>query len=291
MLLIVTALRKEADLFISSLHLTRDMQSGAFPVFVGDSIALIISGTGKLRAAIAATHLLSRPEIAVEETFLCNFGFCGSMDQALPPGSLVTVPKVSDADTGRDYYPDYPLSMPDSIARACTLCVTRPMGSEGISIFEKHPDAQICDMESAGIMESAGRFLSTRRVLILKIVSDMLNPVIPDLSVLDRYLLNNAATVLDILRAADLSTADSMETSDTRLFRLIEPLSIRLRLTARMEKQLVETARLAILGGAAVEDLLDASEFIEPADKRERKKDFEQILRRLRDAAISDNLH
>ena len=47
MLLIVTALRKEAEPFISALRLTRDMRSGAFSIFVGESVALVIEVSQK----------------------------------------------------------------------------------------------------------------------------------------------------------------------------------------------------------------------------------------------------
>jgi hypothetical protein len=145
-------------------------------------------------------------------------------------------------------------------------------------------------MESAGIMEAAGRFLSTRRVLILKVVSDMLTPEIPDLSLLDRYLLNHASAVLNILREAERSSADFKETSVTNLRNLIGPMSARLRLTAQMERQLTNAARRAILEGTCVESMLDASQICEPTSKRERKEVFEQIIRHLRDDAIPDNL-
>jgi spore photoproduct lyase len=290
-LLIVTALRKEAEPFISAFHLKRDMRFGAFPVFENESVALILSGTGKLRAAIASTALLSRPGISPEDTFLCHFGFCGSRDDTLAPGSLVAMHKISDADTGRDYYPDYPLALPGPIPRAACVCVPRLIRTGDDPFFEKHPDAQVCDMESAGIMEAAGRYLSTRRVLILKVVSDLLAPEIADISELDRYLLNHTPAVLGILLNAMRSAEDTVETSDTRMRKLIAPISARLRLTAQMEKQLIDSARRAILGGAGVDTLLDASAINEPADKRERKQAFEQIIRRLRDAAVSGDLH
>ncbi|MBN1891758.1 MAG: hypothetical protein JW780_03185 [Clostridiales bacterium] len=291
MLLIVSALRKEADPLISSFRLTRDMKSHAFPVFTNDRIRLIISGTGKLRAAIAATDLLSRTDVTVDESFLVNFGVCGSRDPKLPPGTLCVAHKISDADTGRDYYPDYPLSMDDTIPRASDLCVPRPVSDPDDKIFENAPDAQICDMESAGIMEAAGRYLPPHRILILRIVSDLLSPRIPDTAILDRYLNENLAFVLDILRDADGSVTAPLETSDTVLRQRLSLLSRRLSLTTQMEKRLLDATRKAILFEKDVDGILDISQIRTPEDKRERKETFERIIHRLEAGAITDHLH
>lgn len=291
MLLIVTALRKEAEPLISYFRLKRDMRAGAFPVFENESVALAISGTGKLRAAIAATQLLTRPGLSPEESFLCHFGFCGARDEGLAPGTLVLPHKISDADTGRDYYPDYPLSVSEPIP--CAVCVCAPhLVRSGIDpIFERHPDAQICDMESAGIMEAAGRYLSTRRVLILKLVSDTLEPTIDDISVLDRFLFVNAPLAIRLIEEGARSSEDPNEWSDSRLRDLISPLSERLRLTAQMQNQMIAELRRALLSGMPPESLPDASGLPKPTGKTERKIAFEDVIRRLRDPSISDDLH
>lgn len=291
MLLIVSALRKEADLLISSFRLTRDMKSHAFPVFTGDRIRLILSGVGKLRAAVAATTLLSRADVSADESFLINFGFCGSGDPELRPGALCVAHKIRDADTGRDYYPDYPLSMDDTIPHVSALCVPRPVSGRDDQIFENASDAQICDMESAGIMEAAGRYLPAHRVLIMRIVSDALCPRIPDPAILDRYLNENLASVLGILRDAEASISPRSITSDAVLRQRLSPLFRRLSLTAQMEKLLIEATRKAILFEKDVDDTLDISQIRAPKDKRERKEVFERIIRRLQPDTIADHLY
>lgn len=291
MLLIVTALRKEADPLISHFHLKRDMSARAFPIFENESAVLAISGTGKLRAAIAATQLLNRPEISPDETFLCHFGFCGARDGSLSPGTLVLPHKVCDADTGREYYPDYPLCVSEPIPRAVCVCAPHPVRSGDDPIFERHPDAQVCDMESAGIMEAAGRYVSTRRVLILKLVSDMLDPMIDDVRVLDRFLSDNAPLAIRIIEEGARASEDPNEWSDRRLRDRITPLSGRLRLTAQMQNQLIAGLRRALLSGMSPDTLPDASGLPEPADTKERRVAFEGILRHLRDQSIPDDLH
>lgn len=291
MLLIVTALRKEAEPLISHFRLKRNMSARAFPVFESESVTLAISGTGKLRAAIAATQLLSRPGLSAEETFLCNFGFCGTRDEALPSGTLVAVHKISDADTGRDYYPDYPLAVSEPIPHAVCICVPHLVRSGDDPVFKRYPDAQICDMESAGIAEAAGQFLSTRRVLIVKLVSDSLEPKIEDMKVLDRFLLENAPRVMRIFEEAARSAADSNKCSDRCLREHIAPISGRLRLTVQMQNQLIAELRRAILSGMPVETLPSADDYPKPVDKKERKNAFENVLRHLRNSSISDDLH
>ncbi|MCB0340373.1 MAG: hypothetical protein KDD53_12250, partial [Bdellovibrionales bacterium] len=60
MIAIVTALHCEAKPIIDHFGLKKDAQSHQFEVFLSDEYLLLISGVGKIKAAIGTTYLLAR---------------------------------------------------------------------------------------------------------------------------------------------------------------------------------------------------------------------------------------
>lgn len=104
MLYLVTALPCEAKPLIEYFKLTKMTHIHLpFPVFVNKSndIYLVISGIGKVKAAIATTFLYS---LASDQTgcFL-NIGIAGSLEYQI--GDCVIANKVTEFSTQRHWYP------------------------------------------------------------------------------------------------------------------------------------------------------------------------------------------
>ena len=182
MILFVTALTIEADPLIRRYFMKRDMSSTAFPVFIGNNVVLIISGVGKTNAAMAVVVLAERYVTNRDDIILVNVGFCGSFDASLVPGTLVSLHKITDMDSGRDYYPE--VCVDEKVPSLSAGCFSK-LVREG-DLETDRPPFSVCDMESAGVLAAASRYFSTHRILLLKIVSDMLNP-----DALDRHTLEN----------------------------------------------------------------------------------------------------
>lgn len=282
MLLIIAALQKEATPLISRFRLKKEMKIFEFRVYIGHDAVLVVSGVGKLRAAIAATFLLSGNYCPAEEAVLCNVGFCGSKSNQYPPGTLCAAHKVTDADTRRDYYPDYPISADMGIPAAGLLCVPQIIRSAEDPLLTPFPDAELIDMESSGIMEAGGRFLQTHQILLLKIVSDvlagtpanMLNP-----KTLDEYMHRGVLLAEPILRSANEAVRNSPGMFDDKdLLEWVDIVSFRLHLTVQMERRLYHAARKSLLSGVQPEAIL--SSFPEPcaAGKKERSAALEQFI-------------
>ena len=165
----VIALPVEARPLIQYLNLKRQMDTHCWPVYLHGRHVLIISGIGKVRAAMAVTWLAAkfndRPLAG-----LINFGFCGSSDPQAKPGDIYRISEVKDMDQDRMYYPD--LFESASINLRPLQCWSCPVKADMITAS----DTLFCDMESAGIMEAARQLFQSHQVMLFKIVSDKLDP-------------------------------------------------------------------------------------------------------------------
>ena len=111
MIYVVTALPWEARPVIERYNLKRDDNCKFFPMFKGSNMCLIVSGIGKMASAIAAAYLLSGGN-AGQDAAIVNIGVCGAVKQQYPIGTPVLIHKITDHETGRDYYSDILLEHP-----------------------------------------------------------------------------------------------------------------------------------------------------------------------------------
>ncbi len=277
MILLIAAMKPEADPLIRFYRLKKDMSVTAFPVFRNDSVALVISGTGKLRSAAASAMLLTMYTSRKEDTLLVNIGFAGSRTRSAVPGQLFVVHKITDADTGRDYYPDV---LPETgLPRAELTTFPRPVfgpASEGPS-SDDGDRVLLLDMEAAGIMETSARFLETQQVLILKVVSDLLSPDGLTADLLKGYMEDKvsdlAKTIQTVyeenLRYRKVLFADEMN-------KLAE-IAAMLKFTKDMTRQLERILMKVCLSGGDAMPVLDEARTFTVFTKTEGKRVFEHI--------------
>lgn len=284
MILLVTALKFEAEPLIRHFRLKKDMSVSAFPVFRNDSVALAVSGTGKVRSSMAAVMLLTMFASERKDTLLVNIGFCGSFSADNPPGRLYFIHKVSDMDTGRDYYPDiFPgLSLPGASA----ACYSHTVGAQETADSGSVLRSVLCDMESVGIMEASGRFLESQQVLILKIVSDILDPNIPDLSRLRVYLEDRIPEIEEAIRTSLDANRGCCGDLFSKESQTLKEISGSLRFTSAMTQQLEKEIRKAVLDGVDPIPLLREAGTYSVSEKTEGKKVFEHIRNELQKRAF-----
>lgn len=261
----------EASPIIGYFKLKRDMTINSYPVFVNKEIALIVSGIGKVKSAMAATFLISKYRLTGSDV-LVNIGFCGAQAGKYPLGTLLLINKVTDWDTGKDYYPDVYIG--DDLPKESVACCSKPVGDNG-----NQYEGNLFDMESAGIMEAAYKFFNTQQIAIIKIVSDFLTPENLDKQVLRSYINTNIPILERILN--ELKQLNSMVTSlnfeDEK--KLISLISQNLRLTSAM-KQILETeVRNAKRKGLKTVETLESHLESKANTKLEGKKIFGQIIK------------
>ena len=112
MIYLCTALYSEAELFITLLHLKKDLSQNKFQIFSNESFTLIITGSGAISPCVAVTYLFSHYQPTPSD-LLINVGTCGcfSRDQA-NLGECFAIHKITELSTGRTFYPDLIIKQP-----------------------------------------------------------------------------------------------------------------------------------------------------------------------------------
>lgn len=159
---IVTALHCEAKPVIEHLQLKKITTPALpFPIFTNkeNSVHLIISGVGKIKAAIATTFLAQWTENKNHACFL-NIGIAGSAQFNI--GEMLLINKISEVSTQRNWYP-----------------YTSHLKFKNKSVLMTHdlpqnsyPSAGLVDMEGSGFYQAAACFATQEQVQIAKIISD-----------------------------------------------------------------------------------------------------------------------
>ena len=119
MITIYCALYAEAQYLIQHYELKKATESRHFQIFFNEKrkIRLVITGVGKLNATVAIAEI-STIYPPAEEDLMVNYGSCaaegmlmpeegeGGGGACVPLGSIIMVNKLTDAESGRTFYPD-----------------------------------------------------------------------------------------------------------------------------------------------------------------------------------------
>lgn len=275
MVLIITALMIEAKPIIRHFKLKKDMTLHAYPVFRNGETALIVGGTGKVKSAMAAVYLFSLYG-SDKRDILINIGFCGSSSNLYSPGSLLAVNRVSDMDTGMDYYPD--IFWGRELPKKALCCYSRPVRRSDL----KTGSEVFCDMESAGIMEAARKFAYAHQTAIVKVISDDLTPDNLDKKLLEGYMEKHMPCLEQIINELKQlgHHCDKLVLDEEK--RVLDAISRDLRFTEAMKQMLFKEIKKAKQQGAEPLDILKPHEGIIVNSKNEGKISFEKIIGELK---------
>ena len=119
MLYFITALYAEAKPIITHLSLRKNNDYIHSTVYENEHVTLLITGIGKLSAAIALTELLTRKPPAKQD-ILCNIGIVACAEQE-KQNQLFFCNSITDACTERTFYPDLLFSVPCNTASLITV--------------------------------------------------------------------------------------------------------------------------------------------------------------------------
>lgn len=165
MIFLVTALSHEAGPLIRHFHLSK--AEGSLPVFSGEEITLIETGSGPLSAAAVTAAVLARSAVQPAD-FLINLGIAAGLHQEAK-GSMVLIHRLSDLSSGRDYYPDILAASLHEEARLFTGSTVYEDGTDSLPAFS---GSAVYDMEGAAIFHAASLFLAPHQMRFLKVISD-----------------------------------------------------------------------------------------------------------------------
>lgn len=154
---LVVALAAEARPLIDRYGLRRDAASRAFPLYLGESVALVVCGPGKVRAAAATGFLGGRS--AAPGSWL-NVGIAGH--PARRRGEVLVAHKVRDRATGESWYP--PLLFDPGCPTEEVVTADRPDFA--------YAESALVEMEASGFYPTACRFATGEVVHCVKVVAD-----------------------------------------------------------------------------------------------------------------------
>ena len=267
MLYIVTALYIEAKPLISLFNLKKDNSYTKFQVFSNEDVKLIISGTGKVKSATALTYLISKEDIKKND-YIVNIGFVASNKNS-QLGDIVYVSKIQNAYSDFDFYPEM-IYKHNFLEGSLTTFD---------SIVEKKiENIEYIDMEAYGFFQTASIFFKKDKIVVLKIVSDILKDKAEDRILVDFKDENLFSESYNDIYKFLVNFKTVNDDSDFTITEqeLIKKVLENLRLSDTMTYELFNILRYLKIKYGNI-DILKKYENIEVTSKVQAKKLFEEI--------------
>lgn len=282
MIYILTALYIEAKPIIEKYNLKKEVTELKFQIFSNEKIKLVISGVGRIKASIALSYLFSNISIK-ENDFLLNLGFCAStnVEDKLLDGVMIN--KISNAYSKQSFYPE--MLYKHNFREGSLICFDEIQKSYPLN--ENSAKKVYIDMESIGFFETANFFFKKDKIIVLKIISDILSEK------------------ADERKVSEIQEAERLLKAYTEIFRFIEDLfnfygesensfsieeedfikKIRqnLKLSDTMYYEFLNLLKYLKLSKKNIFEFLKKYEDIEINNKLEGKKEFEDIKKRIVD--------
>ncbi|MCC5807609.1 MAG: hypothetical protein JJU00_14895 [Opitutales bacterium] len=286
MIILHTALAAEARPLIRRLGLKPGPGAPAPRLMVGDGTALVVSGTGRVRAAAAVAAAWTRLDATGHApSAILNTGLCGAADSGRHPrGSVFVINACTDTTCGRRYYPDILLrhSLPEAGLHTFDKVIHSP--EEARSGVRTAPE--LVDMEAAGVFEAGTLFLPASHVHALKIVGDALTDArfvtAADVESLIDDAIESITAFAAALRAFAASSEKSGRVLDESEERALGEAMDALRLTATQRARLSAAARhYRLLHDAPPSPVLAAFAARPPKSKNERAQALDRLLHAL----------
>ena len=267
MLYIVTALYIEAKPLISLFNLKKDNSYTKFQVFSNEDVKLIISGTGKVKSATALTYLISKEDIKKND-YIVNIGFAASNKNS-QLGDIVYVSKIQNAYSDFDFYPEM-IYKHNFLEGSLTTFD---------SIVEKKlENIEYIDMEAYGFFQTASIFFKKDKIMVLKIVSDILKDKAKDRVLVDFKDENLFSESYNNIYKFLVNFKTVNDDSDFTITEqeLIKKVLENLRLSDTMTYELFNILKYLKIKYGNI-DILKKYENIEVTSKVQAKKLFEEI--------------
>ena len=267
MLYIVTALYIEAKPLISLFNLKKDNNYTKFQVFSNENVKLIISGTGRVKSATALTYLISKEDIKKND-YIVNIGFVASNKNS-QLGDIVYVSKIQNAYSDFDFYPEM-IYKHNFLEGSLTTFD---------SIVEKKiENIEYIDMEAYGFFQTASIFFKKDKIIVLKIVSDILKDKVEDRVLVDfkneNLFTESYNNIYKFL--VNFKTVNDDNDFTITEQELIKKVLENLRLSDTMTYELFNILRYLKIKYGNI-DILKKYENIEVTSKVQAKKLFEEI--------------
>lgn len=255
MIILITAISPEANAILSVCPMNRIYQ-GSFSVYESEDsrFRLLVTGSGKLNAAVAVSEYLSLyPK--TETDIFCNIGICGCSDTSLLHTGYLC-PSVTDCSSHRSLYPElYAHPFREAYLYTADTPVTT-----GNSLTDSSKNLPVLyDMEAYGIAFSLFRKVMPSRCFFYKIVSDFCNGHFPSSEEVTELILPHLDGLLHFLSEESdriISSAFVTEAQSEDFTELVSVLNELYPLSVTMERKLRTLLSYAACIGKKQQELL-----------------------------------
>ena len=204
MITIYCALYAEAQYLIQHYELKKATESRHFQIFFNEKrkIRLVITGVGKLNATVAMAEI-STIYPPAEEDLMVNYGSCAAEGMLMPGegkggggacvslGSIIMVNKLTDAESGRTFYPDmiYRHPFTEGEVKTSVHVYTADEGTRDEEQMKMEAAGQtvqnegamraettgqtVHDMEAVAFYEAGNFYYGPHQMIFLKVVTDL----------------------------------------------------------------------------------------------------------------------
>lgn len=284
MIYFVCAMYCEAQPFIELLNLKKHPLGGRFQLFEGEDALCLITGTGAMNSAIAASGLLARQKPSSED-LIVNAGVCAGMRDTDPLGRLFLCSRITEQASGRHFYPDMLFAHP--FFEDIVETVVHPLTFDGSHCSAQNTySAPLVDMEASGFWQAASAYAAPHQIAVAKVISDHPNVPAPLPSAPEIQLLMEkaAADLIPWVRNTSRLLARPCDPLGAAETESLKTAGQRLKLSAAMQNSLQQSARYyALQGGNLCRTLQDffTEHDVLCSSKREGKDYFELLRKRL----------
>lgn len=170
MITFFTALYQEARELIQKLQLKKQPAETLYQLFENEQIQLVITGTGMISAAMAASRHFAKYPSCSGQDIVINLGVAGYLPgkQAASHniGDLFLISKITEQTTGRTFYPD--LLYRHSFRYLPLITVPTVCTNSSTSVEES-----LVDMEASALYQALLPHISPDRMFFFKVISDL----------------------------------------------------------------------------------------------------------------------
>lgn len=289
MLYLITALYAEAKPVIAHFSLKKNNHYIHSTVYENEQVTLLITGVGKLSAAIALTELLTQKPPAKHD-IICNVGIAACADKE-NSNTLFLCHSIMDASTKRTFYPDLLFSAPCHMASLVT--VDQILSEEQLVQQNNVPSATLSqngtsstcqspilyDMEAYGICQAALRHFTCEKMFFFKVVSDIGTSIEQATAIQPDHILESQyPIILSFLEKIEAAFRDRPENKmllSATTNSLAEQFTERFSLSVSMQNQLKQLLLYGSLLSLPVNSMLQQqleNATLLPNGKKEGKK-------------------
>lgn len=286
MIVLITAIPPEANGVLADFPMKRTT-SGTFSLYESDQaeLRLLVTGPGKLSAAMAVTEYLAHYPVSEMDIF-CNLGICGGSGDAIV-GEGYLCASVTEATTHKSVYPElYTHPFPE--ARLITSDV--PVTSLPEEAVPETSLPLLYDMEAYGIAAALFRRVLPSRCFFYKVVSDLCDGLFPTPEAVTSLIKNKLTPLLAFLKEQeDTLTCNLTEHSAiaSRITSMAEKFMDGVPFSATMERKLTGLLTYAMHAGFSEETLFAA--LPDPSDTPHKKKEALMRLQALENYVLTAN--